>query len=324
MSKLKVLELFGGIGAPRKALQNLGIDFEVLDYVEFDKYAVKSYNALYNENFEPQDIRNFNKQVEADLLIHGSPCQSFSAANVKEDGGVKGSETKSSLLWETIRIVKELQVKPKIIIWENVSTITNKKNIGTYKAYQQELSELGYKHQFLEIKAIDVGFPQKRARVFTISHLIDIPIICINKKELKQSVYDLIKFEDCKEISVKMKAYITKKSEKWTGNHNGDIFNRTIASCINTGEGSRRTDASNYFIIGEEERDCLRTFEDIKEKKVVKLGAKNCFRLMGFSEEDINKVKSAGISDTQMIKQSGNSIVVPVLEEIFKKLLEVK
>lgn len=53
---LKVLELFGGIGAPRKALERLGINIEVVDYVEIDKYAVASYNAIYNENFETQDI----------------------------------------------------------------------------------------------------------------------------------------------------------------------------------------------------------------------------------------------------------------------------
>ena len=76
---MKVLELFGGIGAPRKALQRLGIPFEVVDYVEIDKYAVKSYNAIYGENFEPQDITEWDKQLEVDLIFHGSPCQDFSS-----------------------------------------------------------------------------------------------------------------------------------------------------------------------------------------------------------------------------------------------------
>ena len=55
MSKLKLLELFGGIGACSKALEKLGIEYEIVDYVEIDKYAVKSYNAMHNTNFEPQD-----------------------------------------------------------------------------------------------------------------------------------------------------------------------------------------------------------------------------------------------------------------------------
>ena len=55
---MKVLELFGGIGACSKALEKLEIDFEIVDYVEIDKYAVKSFNAIHNTNFEPQDICN--------------------------------------------------------------------------------------------------------------------------------------------------------------------------------------------------------------------------------------------------------------------------
>ena len=85
---LKVLELFGGIGAPRKALERLNIDFKVVDYVEIDKYAVKSYNAIYNENFEPQDICEWDKDIEVDLIFHGSPCQDFSSAG-KQAGGKK-------------------------------------------------------------------------------------------------------------------------------------------------------------------------------------------------------------------------------------------
>lgn len=67
---MKVLELFGGIGAPRKALERLGIEHTVVDYVEIDKYAVKSYNAMYGTNFEPQDITNWDKDIEVDLIFH--------------------------------------------------------------------------------------------------------------------------------------------------------------------------------------------------------------------------------------------------------------
>ena len=71
---LKVLELFGGIGACTKALENLGIDFELVDYVEIDKFAVKSFNAIHNTNFQPQDICKWDKNLEVDLIMHGSPC----------------------------------------------------------------------------------------------------------------------------------------------------------------------------------------------------------------------------------------------------------
>lgn len=77
---LKVLELFGGIGACSKALSRLNIPHEIVDYVEIDKYAVKSFNAIHNTSFEPQDICEWDKDIEVDLIMHGSPCQDFSVA----------------------------------------------------------------------------------------------------------------------------------------------------------------------------------------------------------------------------------------------------
>ena len=74
MKELKVLELFGGIGACTKALKRLGVNHEIVDYVEIDPYAVKSYNAINGTNFEPQDITKWDKDVEVDLIMHGSPC----------------------------------------------------------------------------------------------------------------------------------------------------------------------------------------------------------------------------------------------------------
>ena len=70
MNKLKVLELFGGIGACSKALERLGVDYEIADYVEIDKYAVKSFNAIHGTNFEVQDITEWDKNIEVDLIMH--------------------------------------------------------------------------------------------------------------------------------------------------------------------------------------------------------------------------------------------------------------
>lgn len=83
---LKVLELFGGIGACSKALERLGIDFVIADYVEIDKYAVQSFNAIHYTNFEPQDITKWDKQLDIDLVMHGSPCQDFALNG--HNGGV--------------------------------------------------------------------------------------------------------------------------------------------------------------------------------------------------------------------------------------------
>lgn len=86
MEKLKVLELFSGIGACSKALERLGIDFEIVDSVEIDKFAVKSFNAIHSTDFEPQDICTWDKDIEVDLITHGSPCFVKGTQIITKDG----------------------------------------------------------------------------------------------------------------------------------------------------------------------------------------------------------------------------------------------
>ena len=166
--KIRVLELFGGIGACSKALERLGIDYEIADYVEIDKYAVASFNAMHDTNFEPQDICTWDKDIEVDLIMHGSPCQDFSLAG-KQAGGDKDSGTRSSLMYETIRIVEKL--KPKYVIWENVKNLLSKKHRHNFDAYLETMEQLGYTNYYQVLNAKDYGIPQNRERVFTISIL---------------------------------------------------------------------------------------------------------------------------------------------------------
>ena len=168
MSKLKVLELFAGIGAVSKALERIGIDFEIVDAVEIDKYAIKSFNAIHGTNFEPQDITTWDKNIEVDLISHGSPCQDFSLAG-KQAGGDIGSGTRSSLMYETIRIVGKL--RPKYVIWENVKNLLSIKHRHNFDAYLKTMESLGYTNYYQVLNAKDYGIPQNRERVFTISIL---------------------------------------------------------------------------------------------------------------------------------------------------------
>ena len=202
---IKVLELFGGIGACSKALENLNIKYELSDYVEIDKYAVASFNALHDTNYIPQDITMWDKDIDVDLIMHGSPCQDFSLAG-KQAGGDRNSGTRSSLMYETIRIVKK--VKPKYVIWENVKNILSKKHIHNFNAYIQALEDLEYTSYYKVLNAKDYGIPQNRERVFTVSIRNDIskdsfsfPKPQILKKKLK----------DMLEKNVDEKYYLTEE-----------------------------------------------------------------------------------------------------------------
>ena len=193
--ELKVLELFGGIGAIRKAFERVQIPFKVVDYVEIDKYAVNSYNAIFNENYKPQNVCDWDKNIEVDLIMHGSPCQDFSLAG-KQAGGNQGTGTRSSLMWETVRIITKL--KPKYVIWENVKNVISKNHKHNFEKYINELNQLGYNSYYQILNAKDYEIPQNRERVFTISIRKDIDkgsFIFPEKVELKLRLKDLLEDE---------------------------------------------------------------------------------------------------------------------------------
>lgn len=166
MKTIRVLELFAGIGAFSKALTRQGIKHEIIDAVEIDKYAIKSFNAIHGTDFEPQDITKWNKDIKVDVIMHGSPCQDFSVAG-RGAGGDEGSGTRSSLLYESLRIIEKTQ--PEMVIWENVKNLIGKKHRHNHQAYLDRMTEMGYDSTYAVLNAKDFGIPQNRERVFTIS-----------------------------------------------------------------------------------------------------------------------------------------------------------
>ena len=252
---LRVLELFAGIGACSKALERIGIEHEIVDAVEIDKYAIASFNAVHGTNFEPQDITKWDKDIQVDLIMHGSPCQDFSVAG-KGAGGDEGSGTRSSLMYETLRIVEK--IKPKYVIWENVKNLLSKKHIHNFEAYQEAMQNLGYTNYYQVLNAKDYGVPQNRERVFTVSIRDD------HKRTVYERLEDSFKFpspiplerrlKDVLEPEVDEKYYLSdeqiagfvKTTEKAKAKGNGFRFEPTngggYAKCIATRPGSRQTD----------------------------------------------------------------------------------
>lgn len=276
---LKILELFGGIGACSKALERLGIEYEIADYVEIDKYAVKSFNAMHHTNFEPQDICKWDKDIKVDLVMHGSPCQDFSLAGLQA-GGDEGSGTRSSLMYETIRIVNKL--KPKYVIWENVKNMISKKHIHNFNNYIERMKELGYISYYQVLNAKDYGIPQNRERVFTISIRNDLNIgyVFPEKKELKLKLKDMLEEEVDEKyyLSDKMIDYIldnndTQKGTKWEGRADNDTLNSDIAHALSVrgAAGSQRAGVSNFIIDNCEEETKVKDLK-IRVKNATKKG----------------------------------------------------
>ena len=139
MRKIRLIELFAGYGSQAMALKRLGVDFEHYRVVEFDKFAIKSYNAVHNTNFDVTDIRDVKGEdlgiVELDkydyLLTYSFPCTDLSIAG-KKQGMSRDSGTRSGLLWEVERLLRESENLPQFLVMENVSQVHCEVNINDF------------------------------------------------------------------------------------------------------------------------------------------------------------------------------------------------
>lgn len=352
---IKVLELFAGIGACSKALERLGIEHEIVDAVEIDKYAIKAFNAIHHTNFEPQDITTWDKDIECDLIMHGSPCQDFSIAG-KQAGGDMGSGTRSSLMYETLRIVEKL--RPKYVIWENVKNILSKRHVHNYDMYAERMEELGYVNYCDVLNAKDYGIPQNRERVFTVSiyagdDFLEYDFRTPEKIPLEKRLKDFL------EKDVDEKYYLSEEKLQMIGKWKcyekplehmleddsivGTLTTRSGAECggmkiyVNNKKGydiAHNGDAIDFSYPSSKTRrgrvghgvcQTLPTqcTQGVMDNYIVrKLTPRECFRLMGFDDKDFDACVAANISNAQLYKIAGNSIVVNVLEHLLTNLLK--
>ena len=347
MEKLKVLSLFSGIGAFEKALEREKIPHEVVAYCEIDKFASKSYSTIHNipESLNLGDISKVDTSdiPECDLVTYGFPCQDISVAGLQK--GIKAGETRSGLLYEALRIIEAK--KPKYAIAENVKNLVGKRFKGDFEQLLALLDDMGYNSYWQVLNAKDYGIPQNRERVFVISIRKDIDTKTFSFPEKQKLTLCL---RDMLEETVDSKYYLTGKYDSVVKVN--DNYSLLQGGVFGGFESTRRVYETTYVaptitcgggntepkII---ERACIRGViysdnalaptlcaSDYKTPKLIsdtsyrvrKLTPKECWRLMGFDDIDIDKCSNVGMSNTQLYKQAGNSIVVNVLQAIFREL----
>lgn len=199
---IRLIELFAGIGSQAKALQNIGADFVRWKVVEFDKYAMRSYNAIHGTDFEVSDIRDIHAAdleiTDTDkfcyIMTYSFPCTDLSIAGQMK-GMQKGSNTRSGLLWEVERILDECENLPQVLLMENVPMIISKKNIGDFKSWRAKLEQFGYSNYTQLLNAKDYGIPQNRNRCFMVSILGNYSYGFPPKQELKSRLRDYLEDE---------------------------------------------------------------------------------------------------------------------------------
>lgn len=168
---MKFLDLFAGIGGFRMGMEMAG--HECVGYVEIDKFARKSYEAIFDTKGEwtahdirtvsDDDLRLFRGKV--DVICGGFPCQAFSVAGKR----LGFEDTRGTLFFEIARFAKE--IKPRYLFLENVKGLLSHDQGRTFETILLTLDELGYDAEWQVLNSKDFGVPQNRERVFIIGHL---------------------------------------------------------------------------------------------------------------------------------------------------------
>ena len=253
---MKVLSLFSGIGAFEKALKNLSIGYELVNYCDIDKYASKSYSLIHNvsEDKNLGDITKVNTSTlpnDIDLITYGFPCQDISQAG-KQKGFTdeNGEHTRSGLFFEALRIIQD--TKPKYAIAENVKALVGNKFKTEFNIVLDCLDKAGYNNYYKVLNAKDYGIPQNRERVFIVSIRKDIDdnsFVFPQPFELKTRLKDLLEDEVDEKYYLKdsLQFFINNSLEQ-EAKGNGFRFephvkeNADLAKTITTRAGGRMDD----------------------------------------------------------------------------------
>ncbi len=199
---IRLIELFAGVGSQAMALRNLVADFEHYKVVEFDKYAIASYNAIHGTAFETMDITKVKGEdleiVNTDsftyLLTYSFPCQDLSVAG-KMQGMTKGDNTRSGLLWEVERLLNEVENLPQVLLMENVPQVVGKANIDDFHLWQRFLEDKGYSNYTENLNAKDYGVAQNRNRTFMVSILGEYSYNFPQRIKLEKTMKDYLEDE---------------------------------------------------------------------------------------------------------------------------------
>lgn len=303
------IDLFAGIGGIRIPFQELG--GKCVFTSEWDKFAQKTYRVNFGE--EPQgDITKIEAKdiPDFDVLLGGFPCQPFSQAGLK-----KGfSDTRGTLFFEIERIIQEK--RPKAFLLENVKQLRGHDKGRTLKVILEHIDALNYYVKAEVLRAGDFGVPQNRERIYIVGISKDYYDLPDDYDfEFPTPTYEKTRLGDILERNVDDKYTISdalwdghqrrKKEHQEKGNGFGYSLFNDESEYANTISARYYKDGSEILI------------DQGEGKNPRKLTPRECARLQGFPEEFIITV-----SDTQAYKQFGNSVAVPVVRAVAKRIIE--
>ena len=193
-NKIRLIELFAGIGSQASALERLGVEHERVAVAEFDDCAYRVYCAIHGYTPNLGDITKVEHLPECDLLTYSSPCQDISIAGHRA-GLAKDSGTRSATLWDVGRLLEDMKARncmPEVLLMENVDSILFKHAIKDFNQWLRFLDCLGYTNSYKVLNAKDYGVPQNRKRLFMVSTLHLGKLIFPKPKPLEIKLKDIL------------------------------------------------------------------------------------------------------------------------------------
>lgn len=307
------IDLFAGIGGMRIAFERVGGHCVYSN--EWNKYSQQTYFANFDEQPEG-DITQVNEKdiPEHDILVAGFPCQPFSIAGVSKKNSMGkatgfADKTQGTLFFDVCRILKKK--RPKAFMLENVKNLCSHDRGRTFKVIQEALDELGYE-VFFDILDGQNFVPQHRERILIVGfdrerygrdYKFDFELTPVEPKPVMRDILDK-DVDDKYTLSDKLWIYLQNYAAKHKAAGNG--FGYGIAPL----DGVSRTISARYYKDGSE----ILIAQEGKNPR--RLTPRECARLQGFP--DTFKIP---VSDTQAYMQFGNSVVVPLMENVAKLIV---
>ncbi len=258
-----------------------------------------THNLVSVCNVKAKDLEIIDTDRFTYLLTYSFPCQDLSSAGLSK-GMAKGSGTRSGLLWEVERILKECDELPQVLLMENVPEVIGQKNKDSFADWIAFLDSMGYKSKWEILNGTDFEIPQNRERCFMVSVIGDYFFDFPRPVVLGKTVENLLDsdVDDRYYCSPKKINYILNRPKSFECKINAEISN-TIRTNYSNGN------ANECYIKDE------KGYRSFTEKEV--------FRLMGVKDEDYERV-ARNQSKSSLYHLAGDSIVVNVLMAIFKEL----
>lgn len=307
-AKYKMIDLFAGIGGTRLGFQMTG-KVKCVFSSEIDKAAAKTYSTNFGEmpegditQIDSADIPDF------DILVGGFPCQAFSQAGKKL--GFKDS--RGTLFFEIARILKEKQCKAFLL--ENVKNLVSHDNGRTFKVILSILQELGYHVTTKVLRARDFGVPQNRERIYIVGFNKKLIPNCLDFS-FPQALDTVTCVGDILEHTVDPKYTISDRL--WQGHLRRKRENKLKGKGFGYGLFNAQSPYTNT-ISARYYKDGSEILIEQADQNPRKLTPREAARLQGFPDEF-----RIPVSDTQSYKQFGNSVAVPVINEIAKQILTI-